>query len=63
MVDQVLSEICTETTMKGLRIRLENTYMGKNMMNKLWLKKELYSLRMLEGGDLVARIQRFNQVC
>ena len=36
--------------------------MGKNMTNKLWLKKQLYSLRMLEDGDLVAHIQRFNQV-
>ena len=37
--------------------------MKKNMTNKLWLKKQLYSLRMPEGGDLVSHIQRFNQVC
>ena len=37
--------------------------MGKNMTNKLWLKKQLYSLWMLEGGDLIAYIQKFNQVC
>ena len=43
-------------------MRLENTYMGKNMTNKLWLKKQLYSLRMPESGNLVAHIQRFNQV-
>jgi len=36
--------------------------MGKNMTNNLWLKKQLYSPRMPEGGDLVAYIQRFNQV-
>ena len=63
LIDQILPEICTETTAKGLWERLENTYMGKNMTNKLWLKKQLYSLRMSEGGDLVAHIQRFNQVC
>ncbi|WP_374695592.1 hypothetical protein ACEW7V_00920 [Areca yellow leaf disease phytoplasma] len=48
---------------KGSLAEIENTYMGKNMINKLWLKKQLYSLRMPEGGDLVAHIQRFNQVC
>ena len=48
---------------KGLWQRLKNTYMEKNMMNKLWLKKQLYSLRMPKGGDLVSHIQRFNQVC
>ena len=48
---------------KDLWIRLEDTYTEKNMTNKLWLKKQLYSLKMPEGGDLVAHIQRFNQVC
>ena len=37
--------------------------MGKNMTNKLWLKKQLYSLQMPEGGDLIAHIQKFSQVC
>ena len=37
--------------------------MGKNMTNKLWLKKQLHSLRMPKGGDLIAHIQKFNQVC
>ena len=37
--------------------------MGKNMTNKLWLKKQLYSLQMPEGGDLIAHIQKFNQIC
>ena len=58
-----MPEVCTETMAKGLWERLENTYMGKNMTNKLWLKKQLYSLRMPEGRDFVAHIQRFNQVC
>ena len=63
LADQILSEVCTKTTAKGLWKRLENTYMGKNITNKLWLKKQLYSLRMNEGGDLIAHIQNFNQVC
>ena len=63
LADQMFPEVCTKTMVKGLQIRLKNTYMEKNMTNMLWLKKQLYSLRMLEGGDLVAHIQRFNQVC
>ena len=39
LVDEVLPEISTETTPKGLWKKLENTYIGKNMTNKLWLKK------------------------
>ena len=39
LADQVLTEIGMETTAKGLWKKLENTYMGKNMTNKLWLKK------------------------
>ena len=35
LVDQILVEVCTKTTAKGLWERLKNTYMGKNMMNKL----------------------------
>ena len=51
-----------ETTAKGLWEKLEKMYMGKNMTNKLWPKKQLYNLRMSEEGDLVSHIQRFNQV-
>ena len=37
--------------------------MDKNMTNKLWLKKQLCSLRISEGRDLIAHIQKLNQVC
>ena len=39
LADQVLPEISGETTVKGLWRKLENTYLGRNMTNKLWLKK------------------------
>ena len=63
LADQVLSEVCIETTTKGLWMKLENTYLGKNMTNKLWLKKKLYNLRISKRGDLIAHIQKFNQIC
>ena len=51
--DEVLPEINMKTISKGYWQKLENSYMGKNMINKLWLKKQLYSLWMPEGGDLI----------
>ena len=39
LIDEVLPEISMKTTLKELWQKLENMYMGKNMTNKLWLKK------------------------
>ena len=35
LADEVLYKISIKTTLKGLWKKLENTYMGKNMTNKL----------------------------
>lgn len=37
-------------------------YMEKNMYNKLILKKQLYSLWLYEGEDIVSHIQWFDQI-
>ena len=34
--------------------------MAKNLSNKLYLKKELYSLRMLENKDVLQHLKKFN---
>ena len=34
--------------------------MAKNLSNKLYLKKELYSLRMLENKDALQHLKKFN---
>ena len=44
-------------------MKLHSLYMGKNMCNKLMLKKRLYSLRMQEGRNVVDHIQKFDQMC
>ena len=36
--------------------------MGKNMCNKLVLKKQLYSLRMQKDEDAIRHIQRFDRM-
>ena len=57
LVDEVLYGVLEERTPKELWSRLHTLYMGRNMYNKLVLKKQLYSLRMVEGGDVVGHIQ------
>ena len=49
-------------TPKGLWSKLQDLNMEKNMCNKLMLKKRLYSLHMVEGGDIFSHIQLFDQV-
>ena len=36
--------------------------MSKSLMNKLYLKKRLYGLKMQEGSNLVQHINIFNQI-
>ena len=53
--DEVLNNINVEdcTTAEEIWKRLEELYMAKNLSNKLYLKKELYSLRMSESTDML----------
>ena len=51
-----------EKDSKGIMVEVVHLYMRKNMCNKLMLKKQLYSLRMQEGGNVVDHIQQFDQM-
>ena len=62
LADSALYSVLEEKTPKGLWMKLHTLYMGKNMCNKLMLKKRLYSLRMSEGGDMLGHIQVFDQI-
>ncbi|KAG1346534.1 putative Retrovirus-related Pol polyprotein from transposon TNT 1-94 [Cocos nucifera] len=62
LTDEVLYDILEEKAFKGLWSRLHQLYIGKNMCNKLVLKKQLYSLRMQEGEDVAEHIQRFDRM-
>ena len=44
LMDTALYLVLEEKTPKGLWSKLHTMYMGKNMCNKLMLKKRLYSL-------------------
>jgi len=47
--DEVLYNIMNEETTVRLWCRLESLYMTKSLSNKLFMKKQLYSLWMKEG--------------
>ena len=52
LVDSVLLNVSGESTTKELWDKLGNLYQSKSLVNKLFLRKKLYHLRM-EDGDFV----------
>ncbi|KAH9803501.1 hypothetical protein KPL71_001790 [Citrus sinensis] len=61
--DSVIREVAKERTVAGLWTKLENLYMTKSLANRLYIKKKMFSLRMMEGSSLDEHIDEFNKVC
>jgi hypothetical protein len=60
--DSVLLNVSEEATAKDLWEKLGKLYQSKSLVNKLFLRKKLYNLRMRDG-DLVAEyLNAFNTV-
>jgi hypothetical protein len=60
LIDLVLLNVSGESTAKELWDKLGNLYQSKSMVNKLFLRKKFYHLRM-EGGDSVTEyLNAFN---
>jgi len=51
-----------EETVTGLWSKLETLYIMKSLSNKLYLKKQLYGLRMKEGSAVLEHLNFFNKV-
>ena len=51
-----------EETTTGLWSRLETLYMTKGLSNKLYLKKQLYGLRMKEGTTVLEHLNFFKKI-
>ena len=51
-----------EDTVKKLWDKLGNLYQSKSMMNKLFLWKKLYLLRMNDGDSVIEHLNAFNTV-
>jgi hypothetical protein len=60
LADEVLFNIVGEETTTGLWNRLESMYMKKSLTNKIFLKRQLYNLRMTEGTKIVDHLNVFN---
>ena len=60
--DAVIHNILEAKTAKEVWENLEGLYMRKNLTNKLYVKKQLYSLHMKEGSNLLEHLNTFNML-
>ena len=60
--DEVMCNVMDEEMTTRLWLWLETLYMLKNLSNKLYLKKQLYGLRMKEGATKLEPLNFFNKV-
>jgi hypothetical protein len=50
--DDMMHHVMDEESLTVVWLKLETWYISKTLMNKLYLKQQLYSLKMAEGLDL-----------
>ena len=55
--DDVMYHVLDEESPVAVWLKLESWYMSKSLMNKIYLKQRLYSLKMAEGLDLSQHIR------
>ena len=60
LADSVLLNVLDEKTANSLWTRLGSVYQAKSLVNKLFLRKKLYSLKMEEGGSVTEHLNVFN---
>jgi len=53
LYDEVLYNMMNEEITTGLWCKLESLYMMKSLSNKIFIKKQLYSLRMKKGTPIL----------
>jgi hypothetical protein len=58
--DSVLLNVSGESTAKELWDKLGNLYQSKSLVNKLFLRKKLYHLRMEDGDSVTEHLNAFN---
>ena len=60
--DSVLLNVSEEATTKDLWENLGKLYQSKSLVNKLFLRKKLYNLRMRDGDSVAEHLNAFNTV-
>eukprot|EP00253_Pinus_taeda_P005141 PITA_05141 len=58
--DSVLLNVSGEATAKALWDKLGTLYQSKSLVNKLFLRKKLYNLRMKDGDSATEHLNAFN---
>ena len=58
--DSVLLNVSGEATVKALWDKLGTLYQSKFLVNKLFLRKKLYNLRMKDGDAVTEHMNAFN---
>ena len=56
-------EIAKEPIVADLWAKLESIYKKKSFSNRLYIKKRMFTLKMLEGSSLDDHLDEFNKVC
>ena len=60
--DSVLLNVSGEATAKALWDKLGTLYQSKSLVNKLFLRKKSYDLRMKDGDSVTEHLNAFNTV-
>ncbi|GJX40954.1 retrovirus-related pol polyprotein from transposon TNT 1-94 [Tanacetum coccineum] len=60
--NKVLREVTREMTAAGVWTKLETLYMTKSLVNKLYMKKKLYTFYMQAGRKISEHIDEFNKI-
>ena len=60
--DSVLLNVSGEAMVKNLWEKLGTLYQSKSLVNKLFLWKKLYNLRMKDGDSVTKHMNTFNTV-
>lgn len=62
LADEVIYNVINEESTPKLWMELESLYIKKSLMNKLFMKKQLYILRMVEGTNMLEHLNLFNKL-
>ena len=62
LFDSVLLNVSEEDTTKDLWEKLGNLYQSKSLVNKIFLRKKLYNLRMRDGDSVAQHLNFFNTI-
>lgn len=59
----MIREVAKETFVTTLMEKLKNLYMKKFLANRRYIKKKMFTLKIVEGSSLDKHIDEIKQVC